>query len=239
MIKRFLSSKQSFWNHKTSFWKNFFPMVPPLVLRSPLKFFLDQFWKFFNYASNSFQNMKKRFLSSKQSFSNDKNMFWKNFFPMVPPLVLRSPLKFFFDQFWKFFNYASNCFKIWKNVFFHQNNHFQIIKTCFEKKFFPMVPPLVLRSPLKFFFGTSFENFSTMLQIVLKIWKNVFFHQNNHFQIIKTCFEKIFFPMVPPLVLRSPLKFFFDQFWKFFNMLQIVSKYEKTFSFIKTIIFKS
>ena len=255
------------------FWKNFFSNGPPLVLRSPLKFFFDQFWKFFNYASNCFENMKKRFLSSKQSFSNHKNRFWtKFFFPMVPPLVLRSPLKFFFDQFWKFFNYASNSFKIWKNVFFHQNNHFQIIKTCFEKIFFqwsplwswghplnffshqfwkffnmlqivskyeqnvffhqnnhfqiikhvlkkiffPMVPPLVLRSPLKFF-STSFENFSTMLQIVLKIWKNVFFHQNNHFQIIKTCFEKIFFPMVPPLVLRSPLKFFFDQFWKFFN----------------------
>ena len=158
--------------------------------------------------------MKKRFLSSKQSFSNHKNMFWKKFFPMVPPLVLRSPLKFFFHQFWKFFNRLPNCFKIWKNVSFHQNNHIETHKHRSFEKIFSNGPPFgVLRSPLKFFFDQFWKFFNT-LQIVLKYWKNVSFHQNNHFQIIKHVLKK-FFPMVPPLVLRSPLKFFFASFENF------------------------
>ena len=136
---------------------------------------------------------------------------------MVPPLVLRSPLKFFSGAVLKIFEYAWNCFKIWKNVFFHQNNHFQIIKTCFKKFFSKWSPLWSWGHPLNFFAG-SFEKFWIAWNC-FKIWKNVFFHQNNHFQIIKTCFKKFFFAMVPPLVLRSPLKFFCGQFWKFCNCL--------------------
>ena len=117
-------------------------------------------------------------------------MFEKNFFPMVPPLVLRSPLKFFFRPVLKIFQYASNCFKIWKNVSFHQNNHFQIIKTCFEKNFFQWSPLWSWGHPLNFFRPVLkiFQYASNCF----KIWKNVSFHQNNHFQIIKTCLKKIF-----------------------------------------------
>ena len=108
---RFLSSKQSFWIDKNMFDKIFFPMVPPLVLWSPLKFFFDQFWKFLSMLQIALKILKKRFLSSKQSFWTDKNMFEKFFFQWCPLWSWWSPLKFFFDQFWKFFIYASNCFE--------------------------------------------------------------------------------------------------------------------------------
>ena len=46
-------------------------------------------------------------------------------------------------------------------------------------------------------------------------------------------FGKTFFPMVPPLVLWSPLKLFFDQFWKFLIKLQISLKPFEMFSFME------
>ena len=58
---------------------------------------------------------------------------------MVPRLVLWSPLKVFFDQFENFF-YASNGFRTIGNVFFHQNNPFELIERRFEKIFFQWSP---------------------------------------------------------------------------------------------------
>ena len=56
-------------------------------------------------------------------------------------------------------------------------------------------------------------------------WMNICnkdcFHQNNNFQIIKTCFQKV-------VTLWSPFQFL-DQFWKFLNMLQIALKILKNF----------
>ena len=100
-----------------------------------------------------------------------------------------------------------------------------------------MVPPLDLWSPLKFF-CTNFENFLIMLQIALKPSKTFFFIKtiilNSYKQVSKN-----FFSNGTPLVLWSPLKLFFDKFWKFLIRLQIALKPSKTFSFLKRIILNS
>ena len=219
--------------------KFFFQWSPLWSWGHPLNFFSTSFENFSTMLQTVLKIWKNVFFHQNNHFQIIKTCFEKIFFQWSPLWSWGHPLNFFSDQFWKFFNYASNCFKIWKNVFFHQNNHFQTDKNMFWKNFFPMVPPLVLRSPLKFFFD-QFWKFFNYASNCFKIWKNVFFHQNNHFQIIKTCFEKIFFQWSPLWSWGHPLNFFSVPVLKIFQLwLQMLSKYDKTFSFIKTIILKS
>ena len=137
--KRFLSSKKSFWTDRNTFQKNFFPMVPPLVLWSPLKLFFYKFWKFLIRLqiglkpSKTFSFIKTNILNSLKHVSKKFFSNGPSFGPMVTPLTL-------FRLILKIFSQVSNCFKTIKNVFFHQNNHFELIETRFQKIFFQWSP---------------------------------------------------------------------------------------------------
>ena len=128
-------------------------MVPPLVLWSPLKFFFYQFWKFLISFQIALKPSKK-FSFIKTIILNSLKHVWKNFFPIIPPLVLWSPFKLF-RLILKIFSWVSNCFKSIKNVFFHQNNHFELIETRFKKIFFQWSHLWSYGHPLNFF-STNF-----------------------------------------------------------------------------------
>ena len=139
---------------------------------------------------------------------------------MVPPLVLWSPLKLFFDQFLKKTFYASNCFKTIKNVFFHQNNHFELIERRFEKIFFQWSPLWSYGHPLNFC-STNFEKIFDASNC-FKTIKNVFFFQNNHFELIEGRFEKKFFQWSPLWSYEHPLNFFSTNFEKNFLCFKLL-----------------
>ena len=114
-------------------------------------------------------------------------MFRKNFSQWSPLWSYGHPLNFFWPIF-KISNYASNCLKTIKNVFFHQNNHFELTETCFEKIFSQWSPLWSYGHPLNFF--RPILKISNYASNCFKTIKNVFFHQNNHFELIETGFEK-------------------------------------------------
>ena len=89
------------------------------------------------------------------------------FFQWSPLWSYGYPLNFFFRPILKKNFYASNCFETIKNVFFHQNNHFELIERRFEKFFFQWSPLWSYGNPLNFF-STNFEKKIFMLQIALK-----------------------------------------------------------------------
>ena len=132
-------------------------MVFYLVLRSPPKLFFDQVRTFLIWLKIALKP-SKTFSFIKTIILNSYKDVWKNFFSMVRPLVLWSPLKFFFWPILKIFNLSSNCLKTIKNVFFHQNNHFELIETRFEKIFFQWSPLSSYGHPLNFL-SIYFKNF--------------------------------------------------------------------------------
>ena len=137
------------------FGKKLFPVVPLLVLWSPVKLFLDQFWKFLIRPQIALKASKTVFFIKTINLNSYKHVS-KNFFSNGTPLVLWSPLKLFFDQFWKFLIRLQIALNHQKR--FHQNNHFKLIETCLEKNFLQWSPFWSYGHLLRFFW-TNFENF--------------------------------------------------------------------------------
>ena len=195
------------------FEKIFFQWSPLWSYGNPLNFFSTNFEKFF-YASNCFKTIKNVFFHQNNHFELIERRFKKIFFQWSPLWSYGHPFNFFSTNFEKFF-YASNCFKTIKNVFFHQNNHFELIERRFEKIFFQWSPLWSYGHPLNFF-STKFEIFFYP-SYCFKTIKNVFFHQNNHFELIERRFVKIFFQWSPLWSYGHPLNFFSTNFEIFFN----------------------
>ena len=128
---------------------------------------------------------------------------------MVPPLVLWSPLNFFWPIL-KISNFVSTCFKTIRKVFFHEKNYFERMETSFGK-FFSNGPPF--GHPLYFF--RPVLKISHFVSTCFKTIRNVFFHKKNYFERIENKFRKIFFPMVPFGPMVTPLYFFPASFENF------------------------
>ena len=108
--------------------------------------------------SKTFSFNKTIILNWKKHVSKKFSSNGPPFGPMVIPSI-------FFRPILKISNYASNCFKTIKNVFFHQNNHFEMIETCSEKIFFQWSPLWSYGHPLNFF-STNFENMELCFKLL-------------------------------------------------------------------------